>query len=168
MGRPLTKGARFRCKKRWRVQIVPAGPDLLPRLADLRFEMELEVEGRDLDTRLDGWRKRFVEYFDTRRQRGTSQAFAAIRDSEVIGMAFASVLEDYRAFAFHQLRGYINAVYVVPAERGHGIGRALTEAALGWLREQGCVTVRLNPSTQAEPLYRSMGFVTSGELKLDL
>jgi GNAT superfamily N-acetyltransferase len=151
-----------------RTEIRPAQPEMFPRLAELRARMEFEIEGRDLDKHIEGWRERFIEFFGTRQQRGTSQPLVAIRNGDVIGMAMASVIDDYRAFAFRQLRGYINAVYVVPAERGHGIGRALTEAAIAWLRERGCKAVRLNPSAQAEPLYRSMGFVPSGELKLDL
>jgi GNAT superfamily N-acetyltransferase len=150
------------------MRIEAATPQLLPRLADLRAQMELELERRDLDARVEGWRERFIEFFSTRQQLGTSQPFIAIRDGEVIGMAIASVVDDYRAFALGQRRGYINTVYVIPAARKGGIGRALTEAATAWLRAQGCVAVRLNPSAQAEALYRSMGFAPSGELKLDL
>jgi GNAT superfamily N-acetyltransferase len=150
------------------MRIEAAGPQLLPRLADLRAQMELELERRDLDKHSEGWRDRFIEFFSTRQHHGTSQPFVAMRDDEVIGMAIASVVDDYRAFALRQLRGYINTVYVIPASRGCGIGRALTEAAITWLRAQGCIAVRLNPSVQAEPLYRAMGFAPSGELKLDL
>lgn len=149
------------------MQIEAAQPELFGRLAELRAQMALEM-GSDVETRASGWRERFVEFFTTRTQRGVSQPFVAIHDGAIIGMAMASVIDDYRTFAFQQLRGYINAVYVVPAERGRGIGRALTEAAIAWLRAKGCVAVRLNPSAKAEPLYRSMGFVPSGELKLDL
>jgi GNAT superfamily N-acetyltransferase len=149
------------------VQIEAAHPDLLPRLAELRAQMAAEM-GANLDARSDGWRERFVEFFRARYERDFSQPFVAVRDGAVLGMAIASLIDDYRTFAFRQRRGYINAVYVVPAERGHGIGRSLTEAAIAWLREQGCIAVRLNPSRRAEPLYRSMGFVPSGELKLDL
>ncbi len=149
-------------------EIRPAQPEMFVRLAELRAQMEFELERRDLDASIAGWRERFIEFFATRQQRGTSQPLVAIRNGEVIGMAMASVVDDYRASALRQLRGYINTVYVVPTERGQGIGRALTVAAIAWLRERGCVAVRLNPSAQAEALYRSMGFVSSGELKLDL
>jgi GNAT superfamily N-acetyltransferase len=149
-------------------QITPAAPELLPRLAELRAQMEMELEGDDLDLRLRGWRERFVEFFLARQQRGMSQPFVALGNEEVVGMAMASVVDDYRTFSLQQLRGYVNAVYVVPAERGHGLGRSLTQAAIAWLRDRGCVAVRLNPSRQAETLYRAMGFVPSGELKLGL
>ena len=96
------------------------------------------------------------------------QPFVALRNDDVLGMAMASVVEDYRTFALQQRRGYINVVYVIPSARGRGIGRSLTEAAIAWLRERGCVAVRLNPSRQAAALYQSMGFVLSGELRLDL
>jgi GNAT superfamily N-acetyltransferase len=149
------------------VQIEAALPEMLVHLAELRAHMERELEG-DLDARLDGWRERFVEFFSTRQRQGVAQPFVALRGTDVIGMAMASVIDDYRTFALEQRRGYINTVYVIPAERGNGIGRKLTEAAIAWLRERGCVAVRLNPSAKAQPLYRSMGFAPSGELKLDL
>jgi GNAT superfamily N-acetyltransferase len=149
------------------VRIEAAQLEMLPHLAELRAQMERELEG-DLDTRLDGWRERFVEFFGSRQQQGVAQPFVATRGTIVIGMAMASVIDDYRTFALEQRRGYINTVYVIPSERRHGIGRELTEAAIAWLRDQGCIAVRLNPSAKAEALYRSMGFALSGELKLDL
>lgn len=149
------------------MQIERAPPELFPRLAGLREEMAREMSS-DVISRSEGWQERFVEFFRTRQARGIAQPFVAIENDEVIGMAFASVIDDYRTFAFEQKRGYINAVYVVPSERGHGIGRRLTEAAIAWLRDRGCIAVRLNPSAEAKPLYLSMGFVPSGELRLDL
>ncbi|NNE71232.1 MAG: GNAT family N-acetyltransferase [Rhodothermales bacterium] len=34
--------------------------------------------------------------------------------------------------------GYLEAIYVDPAARGHGLGKQLLDAAKDWSREQGC------------------------------
>jgi ribosomal protein S18 acetylase RimI-like enzyme len=52
-------------------------------------------------------------------------------------------------------------VYVVPDERGHGIGRALLEAAMEHARERGAARIDLGTSetdVAARALYESAGF----------
>ncbi len=56
---------------------------------------------------------------------------------------------------------YIQELYVVPDRRGHGLGRALLDAALAAAREAGATHVDLNTSTddrEARSLYESSGF----------
>jgi len=56
---------------------------------------------------------------------------------------------------------YLEELYVVPARRGEGHGRALMEAALGAARERGATTMELGTATNdhaARGLYESVGF----------
>jgi ribosomal protein S18 acetylase RimI-like enzyme len=56
---------------------------------------------------------------------------------------------------------YLEELYVVPARRGNGIGRALLEATLATGREAGATHVDLNTGetdTAARALYESAGF----------
>jgi len=56
---------------------------------------------------------------------------------------------------------YLQELYVVPALRGHGIGRALLEATIQLARERGADGIDLNTGetdTAARRLYESMGF----------
>jgi GNAT superfamily N-acetyltransferase len=57
--------------------------------------------------------------------------------------------------------GEIDSLYVVPEERGKGISRALAEAAVDWLREQGAHTIRYLSCADARDdhrFWRGLGF----------
>jgi GNAT superfamily N-acetyltransferase len=56
---------------------------------------------------------------------------------------------------------WLEELYVVPSERGHGIGDRLLQAALVEARERGCAAVDLeveHSQKRAENLYRRAGF----------
>jgi ribosomal protein S18 acetylase RimI-like enzyme len=57
---------------------------------------------------------------------------------------------------------YLAELYVVPPRRGHGLGRALMEAALAAAREEGADRIDLATSDDdvaARALYESLGFI---------
>jgi GNAT superfamily N-acetyltransferase len=59
------------------------------------------------------------------------------------------------------LECYLAELYVVPPRRGHGLGRALMEAALDIAREAGAGHIELTTSTgdiAARGLYERFGF----------
>ena len=59
------------------------------------------------------------------------------------------------------LDAYLEELYVVPERRGHGLGRALLEAAMEHARERGADRMDLNSSESdiaARTLYESAGF----------
>ena len=59
------------------------------------------------------------------------------------------------------LECYLAELYVVPARRGHGLGRALMEAALDAARAEGATHMDLGTSEDdvaARGLYESLGF----------
>lgn len=56
---------------------------------------------------------------------------------------------------------YLEELYVVPARRGEGLGKALLEAAMAVARDRGADRIDLGTSeddTAARGLYESMGF----------
>jgi GNAT superfamily N-acetyltransferase len=56
---------------------------------------------------------------------------------------------------------YLAELYVVPARRGKGLGRALMEAALQEARDRGADTMEIGvdePDVAARRLYESLGF----------
>ncbi len=56
-------------------------------------------------------------------------------------------------------------MYVQPAHRRRGVARRLLQAMLDWCGSQGIVRIVLHPSDQGRPLYESMGFQPTGELR---
>lgn len=58
--------------------------------------------------------------------------------------------------------GWIGALGVEPSVRRRGIGGALTEQCIAWLREQGAHTVLLYATDQGRPVYERLGFVAEG------
>lgn len=65
-------------------------------------------------------------------------------------------------------RAWIHSLYVEPAFRRRGIGRQLTETITRWCHEQGFEWVYLHASEQGRPLYESLGFLASSEMRLKL
>ncbi|MFD5651690.1 GNAT family N-acetyltransferase [Streptomyces sp. NPDC127039] len=68
----------------------------------------------------------------------------------------------------HGTDGYVFSVATDPDARRRGYARACMEALLEWFRERGARRVRLTASTQAEPLYVSMGFRPKPDPLLEL
>jgi GNAT superfamily N-acetyltransferase len=67
-----------------------------------------------------------------------------------------------------QKRVFILNVFTEPEFRRRGIARAAVGAIVDWCRAQGFHTVRLVASDAGRPLYQSMGFYPTNEMKLDL
>jgi GNAT superfamily N-acetyltransferase len=150
------------------VRIYPASDDELEYAATMRAAMAREM-GHDWDGAHPGWRVRFAGFWRDKQAFGASQVFfAESGGGALVGMVIASVSDEYRAVAFGQPRGYINGVYVQPDRRREGIGRELMHAALGWLREKGCVAARLRASEDGRALYTTLGFKPGVEMELSL
>jgi GNAT superfamily N-acetyltransferase len=56
--------------------------------------------------------------------------------------------------------GWIGALGVAPEGRRRGVGTALTEAAVRWLRHRGAQTVLLYATEAGRPVYERLGFAT--------
>ena len=56
-------------------------------------------------------------------------------------------------------------VYTDPAWRGRGIARALMKTMMGWAAEQGFDRLVLHASDAGRPLYLSLGFEATNEMR---
>jgi GNAT superfamily N-acetyltransferase len=57
-------------------------------------------------------------------------------------------------------------VYVEPGWRRRGVARLLMQHVLGYVRAQGIARCTLHPSAEGKPLYESLGFAPTREMRL--
>ena len=143
-----------------------AGAHEAPFLADCWRAMldELEMVPGGFEP---NWRDRLSRFFAIGIE-GGSQGWFVAREPD--GAPFASagaLIGETSLIQLHPI-ATIGGVYVQPGFRRQGVARRLTEAAIGWARERGCMLVRLSASEPAEALYRDLGFVAGRELVLRL
>ena len=65
-------------------------------------------------------------------------------------------------------RGNILNVYTRPASRRNGLARRLTETAIEWCGTNKVSTVILHASDAGRPVYESIGFEPSTEMRMIL
>lgn len=65
-------------------------------------------------------------------------------------------------------RATILNVYTEPDYRRRGIARQIMETMIAWCRQQGFARVSLHASEHGRPLYESLGFEDSNEMRLNL
>jgi GNAT superfamily N-acetyltransferase len=60
---------------------------------------------------------------------------------------------------------YLLNVYTEPAHRRRGVARALMDAMLAWCRARGITRFALHASDEGRPLYESLGFIATNEMR---
>ena len=83
----------------------------------------------------------------------------ALRDGRIIGYAGAWIILD---------ESHITNIAVAEAERGHGVGRKLTEALMQYISNLGAAYATLEvrvSNERAQSLYKGLGFVSVGKRK---
>ena len=114
------------------------------------------------------WRERLERDFAEQMAAGTMGWFVAQDEGHIVGTA-AAMLSAGRSNVLRDITATLAGIYVVPGHRRRGIARELTERAIAWCKEHGCVRIRLQASEAGRPLYESLGFKTFREMmKLDL
>jgi GNAT superfamily N-acetyltransferase len=117
---------------------------------------------------VDDWEERLAHHFQRQIERDHARWSVAEEDGRVIGTCLAS-LSSGRSNILKDVSAMLAGIYVDPAHRGRGIARKLTEDAIAWCKQRGCVRVRLHASAAGRHLYESLGFVPATEMmRLDL
>jgi ribosomal-protein-alanine N-acetyltransferase len=78
---------------------------------------------------------------------------------DVVGWSWLKVHEN--EFFREGVFGEVNEIYIVPRWRRKGLGRSMMEHALGWMRDKGIRTVRVETATSNEAalkFYKEYGF----------
>lgn len=149
-------------------RIVPSTDDAL--LADFYHRHWLEMGVSPTEVRAD-WREVALGFLAEAREAGGFAGLVGWRGDEAIGCACARPMPAaYPAFrqADATRVGYIWGLFVLPSERGQGLGRRLVEACLAHLAAAGCGRALLHAGPQSAPLYARLGFTATGEMVLPL
>jgi len=84
---------------------------------------------------------------------------------EIVGMAWVALVPRVpRPGATGRLSADIQSVFVMPEERGQGIGSALVEAASEHATHLGSLHVTVHSGRKAVPVYERLGFESSRQL----
>jgi GNAT superfamily N-acetyltransferase len=149
------------------LEIRPAQRSELDAVAALRFRWRAGERGeRGLDA------ASFESAFkDWATDRASHTPFVAWRDGVAVGMAWLVVVNRVPGpEVFRRRSGNIQSVYVLPEERGQGVGTQLIERCIAEARSQGLEYLTLHHTELSEPLYRRLGFhapIRYLELRLD-
>ncbi|GAB4451168.1 MAG: GNAT family N-acetyltransferase [Chloroflexi bacterium OHK40] len=137
--------------------IRPATPADAPQLAALRYRFRSELE-RPGEPEL-AFLARTTPWIATRLAQPQWRAWVAVADTALVGNLFLQLIEKIpNPVAEAESLAYITNVYVEPAYRGQGLGRALLEAALAACPPTLVDTIVLWPTRASVTLYRRAGF----------
>lgn len=96
-----------------------------------------------------GERAERLVFFDWAISRPTVAPLVAERDGEIVGTGVGSA---------HGPVGWVGTIFVEPARRGSGLGRAVTRAVIADLEARGCRTLVLIATSMGRPVYEREGF----------
>lgn len=138
-----------------------AGPDDLEAIVALRLALLRENASHPVYGRLHpDVAVRARDLFAQQLRSAGEVMFLAERGEEVLGIL--RCVESYGSPLLEPPRhGYVSSVYVIPAERRHGVLRALLDAAEAWCRGRGLGELRLHNVADdpvANAAWEALGF----------
>jgi GNAT superfamily N-acetyltransferase len=144
------------------VRISEATADDVAGLARL-----LWLNGRDEEPEqqsVDAFAAELAEWWAVRED--SHLAYVARGDGpDIVGMAWVALVPRVpRPGAMGRLSADIQSVYVVPEQRGRGIGSALVRAASDRAARLGSLHVTVHSGRKAVPVYERLGFESSRQL----
>jgi aminoglycoside 6'-N-acetyltransferase I len=92
---------------------------------------------------------------------GDEAAWLALEATEVIGFAEAALRHDYVNGCETSPVAFLEGIFVVPAARGRGVGRALSEAVAAWGRSRGAreyASDALLDNLESHAFHAALGF----------
>ena len=142
------------------VAVRQAGIGDVAVLAEQRLRLQTEVNGVPGEPGAeDAFKRRCETFFRDTLASGEYVAWIAEEDGVPVGGGGAILR---RALPHIKLRDEreikIQSMYVLPEKRGRGIGGAIMDAILAYLREHNVERITLSPAPNARHFYESRGF----------
>ena len=141
----------------------------LPYLIHHRRAMFEDMGHRD-SAELDRVDEASKKYFTRALRNATYKAWLAEDSATAILAGGGIVLAAWPGFPGESLaqRAWILNMYTEPHARRRGIAKLLLHVILDWCRSSGFATVSLHASPAGRPLYESLGFQPTNEMRLKL
>src|SRR6266478_381534 len=150
------------------VLIRPATPDDIPELLRHRRGMYEDMGYNDAGT-LSGMVSTCKPYLASALANGTLHGWLACAGEKVVagGVVLVSPWPSH-PYDDQCRRATILNMYTDPPFRRQGIARRLMQTMIDWCRKEGFVHVTLHASDKGRPLYDSLGFEVTNEMRLNL
>ena len=150
------------------VLIRPAAPDDIPELLRHRRGMYEDMGYNDAGT-LSGMVSTCKPYLASALANGTLHGWLACAGKNVVagGVVLVSPWPSH-PYDGQCRRATILNMYTDPPFRRQGIARRLMQTMIDWCRKEGFVHVTLHASDKGRPLYDSLGFEVTNEMRLNL
>jgi GNAT superfamily N-acetyltransferase len=150
------------------VLIRPATPDDIPELLRHRRGMYEDMGYNDAGT-LSGMVSTCKPYLASALANGTLHGWLACAGEKVVagGVVLVSPWPSH-PYDGQCRRATILNMYTDPPFRRQGIARRLMQTMIDWCRKEGFVHVTLHASDKGRPLYDSLGFEVTNEMRLNL
>ncbi|MEV6271750.1 GNAT family N-acetyltransferase [Kribbella sp. NPDC051936] len=144
------------------MRISEAKADDVPGLARL-----LWLNGCDKEPEqqaVDAFAAKLGQWWDARD--GSHVAYVAREDAAgIVGMAWVAMVPRVpRPGMLSRMSADIQSVFVLPEQRGRGIGSALVQAAADHAVRLGSLHVTVHSGSKAVPVYERLGFESSRQL----
>jgi len=150
------------------VLIRPATPDDIPELLRHRRGMYEDMGYNDGET-LAAMVSTCKPYLAAALANGTLHGWLACAEEKVVagGVVLVSPWPSH-PYDLECRRATILNVYVYPEFRRKGIARRLMQTTIDWCRKEGFAAVYLHASKNGRPLYETLGFEPTTEMRLRL
>ncbi|GAQ54987.1 GNAT family N-acetyltransferase [Streptomyces acidiscabies] len=134
----------------------------LDAVAGLRWRW-FEEDGKAAVVEREEFVRGFVAW--AKENAGSHGCTVVVRGERVVGMAWVAIVSRVPTpTAPERLSGDVQCVYVVPEERGAGVGGRLLGAVVERARELGVERLTVHSSGRAVPAYVRAGFAGSERL----
>lgn len=146
-----------------------ASTEDLDTLVAHRREMFREM-GYKVDATMESMSERFRVWLVQRMNSGDYLAWLVILPDGTIAAGAGLWLMDWPPHMIGKSarRGNIVNVYTAPDHRRKGLAKQLMQTALDWCRAHEIDTVILHASSAGRPIYESLGFQPTNEMRLHL
>lgn len=143
--------------------------DDLPALVAHRRQMYLDIGYTDL-ARLEALLAHFARWAADRLVDGRYHEWLVETAAGEIVAGAGLWLVDWppQMMDFSPLRGYVMNVFTAPGYRGRGLAKQAVRAILDWCQAHDIHTVSLHASDCGRPVYESLGFEPTNELRLQM